>query len=221
MFVDYIFAHEENCLAPIRPGTLYEYVVGANGIFVRSRRPGLEAMIWVASTLNPIRGLVEVKPYVIMENKVPARLLERTFELAYRAADRRQEMLFYLSHKGFIENGNVWRLKVPEQIQHGASVHPVDPFAGGIDTLLEIHSHHNMATFFSATDDREEQAGFRIYSVIGNLRLSPSILVRVGIYGHFMQIPASWVFNLPTGLNDNLYKEKYEEIEYVDIDDAV
>ena len=91
----------------------------------------------------------------------------------------------------------------------------MDPFAGGADTLIEVHSHHNMAAFFSGTDDREERAGFRIYSVIGNLARKPTILTRVGIYGHFWQIPSSWVYNLPSGISDTMNIDvTIEECDY-------
>jgi hypothetical protein len=53
--------------------------------------------------------------------------------------------------------------------------------------------------------------------VIGRLSTRPSILVRVGIYGHFWEIPAAWVFQVPPGVSDELYAES--EPEYVnDID---
>jgi PRTRC genetic system protein A len=197
MFVHHIFAHETK-LPPMQPG-LYEYVIGANGIFVRAQRPGLEALIWVASTVKPVRGLAEVMPYVRLSNRVRAHLLARLFEMAFRANGK--EILFYLS-------GNPWQVYVPDQVQSVASVHPVDVFAGGQDTLLEVHSHHNMGAFFSGADDKEESGGFRIFAVMGNLAVQPTILVRVGIYGHFWQIPAALVFELPNGVRDGLGMEE-------------
>jgi hypothetical protein len=93
----------------------------------------------------------------------------------------------------------------------------VDPFAGGPSTVIEVHSHHRMGPFFSSTDDAEERAGFRIYAVIGTQPSRPSILVRVGIYGHFYNIPACWAFDLPAGVSDALKtgpEPEYEEFDY-------
>lgn len=204
MFVNHIFAASADL--PAMGSHLYEYVVGANGIFVRARRPGLDALIWVASTLEPVRGLAEIAPRVEIASRVPAYQVGRLFEMAHRAQGK--EILFYL-------NPNPWRIQVPEQEQHAVSVRPVDPFAGGTNTLIEVHSHHGMQAFFSTTDDREEQAGFRIYTVIGGIPQRPTMLTRVGIYGHFWEIPSAWVFDLPAGVADGLYADE-SEVEYVD-----
>ena len=214
MFVNHIFAHsplggEQAGDLPPQGNSLYEYVVGANGVFVRARRPGLEALIWVAATGQAIRGLKDVVPYVKLDPIVPVNRVAKMFEKAYRAQGK--EILFYLTYF------DQWLVNVPEQVQAGASVRPLDPFAGGVNTMIEVHSHHNMSAFFSATDNREEKTGFRIYAVLGGLASRPSILVRVGIYGHFMEIPASWVFQLPPEVSDALFLEM--EPEYVnDVD---
>ena len=202
MFVNHILAKETQL--PPMPPCLYEYVFASNGIFVRAKRPGLEALIWVAATSKPVRGLAEVKPYVKIYTRVRASIMARMFELAYRANEK--EILFYLSFCI-----SFWRLKVPEQIQGSVSVHPVDSYAGGSDTLIEVHSHHNMAAFFSRTDDRDESSGFRLFTVLGGLDRKPSILTRVGIYGHFQEIPSSLVYELPAGVNDAL-NEVMEDI---------
>jgi PRTRC genetic system protein A len=197
MFVNHIFASGPE-LPSILP-CLYEYVFASNGIFVRAKRPGLEALIWVASTRQPVRGLSAVKPYVKVSNRVPRHQVARLFEMAYRADGK--EILFYLG-------GNPWRITVPEQVQQIGSVRPVDPYAGGADTLLEMHSHHNMGAFFSSTDDRDEVSGFRLFAVLGRLNSRPAILVRVGIFGHFWLIPAGMVFELPAGVRDGLWEDE-------------
>lgn len=201
-FVSHTFATSPEL--PAKGAGLYEYVVGANGVFVRAERPGLSALIWIDAFNQPIRGLSDVQPFVRVDPPVPALLVARMFEMAYRSGNR--EILFYLAP-------NPWRILVPEQVQGGASVHPVDPFVGK-DALIEVHSHHSMGCFFSGQDDAEERAGFRVYAVLGNLARKPSILVRVGVYGHFWQIPAAWVFALPAGTTDALYEIPEREGEY-------
>jgi len=67
--------------------------------------------------------------------------------------------------------------------------------------LLLIHSHHGMRPEFSRADDADER-GFRLYGVIGNLPEKPEIRMRVGVYGYFWEIPASWALELPDSLMD-------------------
>jgi PRTRC genetic system protein A len=206
MFVRHFFAQGD--LPPIG-NSLYEYVVGANGVFVRAKRPGLEALIWVAATAQPIRGLPEIEPFVRLDPLVPVNRLAKMFQLADEANGK--EILFHLTY------WDQWLVNVPRQYQASVSVRPADPFAGGVNTMIEVHSHHNMGAFFSQADNNDERGGFRIYAVIGGLSTRPTILTRVGIYGHFMEIPSDWVFQLPPGVTDALYQET--ELEYVDITD--
>jgi PRTRC genetic system protein A len=206
MFVNHIIAKTPD-LPPMGP-YLYEYVIGSNGVFVRAKRPGLEAQIRVASTVHEIRGLTEVQPYVRIEKRISAALVYQVFATAYRMNGN--EILYYLQP-------DPWRIFIPDQVQNGVSVHPVDPFIGGPDTMVEIHSHHAMKAFFSRADDLEEKAGFRIYAVVGQVNQNrPIIAVRVGIYGYFWKIPACWVFDLPDFVEDEFVDSLdfiYEDIE--------
>jgi PRTRC genetic system protein A len=193
------------------PACLYQYVIAANGIFVRARRPGLEAMLMVGPVTDPVRGLVPVQPYVHVDRLMPAWMVEKLFRRAY--LERGREILFYAR----LNPG--WSIAIPAQVQSGGSVHPVNPFAGGTDTLLEIHSHHNMNAFFSGTDNQDERAGFRLFAVLGRVgSQQPEIHVRVGIYGHFWSFPARWVFELPEFVVDVVQPRPelvYEEVEDV------
>ena len=83
-----------------------------------------------------------------------------------------------------------WRCVAPKQ---RASPTAVD-FDDRGHSVIDLHSHNSMAAFFSETDDRDEQ-GLRFYAVIGRIDTDrPEILVRVGVYGHFMEVPADMVF---------------------------
>jgi len=200
MFVDHVFA--KSALPPVPERLLYQYVVAANGVFVRAWRPGLSAMIPINAMESfygdGIRGLVDVQPYVQLESQVPARLTRLIFQRALKEIDR--EILFYLSG-GSRSLNQPWRVIVPVQTATATSVRAVND--AGVDTLIEIHSHNRMVAFFSSTDDREERTGFRIYAVIGNLAGNrPEIRVRVGIYGYFWTIPASVVFGQLNSVTD-------------------
>lgn len=191
MFVNYIFAGESlNLHWDVH--CLYGYLVGSNGIFVRADRREFSAMIPVNAF--GMRGLEKLQPYLTMRKKVPVVAVARMFEMAYRSQD--QEILFYL------QLADSWKVSVPEQVQSSAQVHPINDYAGGPETAIEVHSHHHMKAFFSEQDNREESAGFRIYAVIGSLDWRPTILTRIGIYGYFYPIPARTVFDLPEGVMD-------------------
>lgn len=204
MFVNYRYAMAGETLPPVG-NVLFEYVVGSNGLFVRAARLGMAAMIPVEMFRKPLKGLAELNPYVdLYVPKVPALLLSQIVLEAWAA--KGMEKLFYLLP--FPE----WRLSVPEQVQGAVSVRPVDPFNEAMrECLVEVHSHHCMPPYFSATDDKDE-TGFRIYGVVGNLGNMPSLAVRVGIYGHTWAIPGNFVFNLYFGVQDEFYATETEAI---------
>ena len=217
MFVSHIFADKTDL--PDLPACLYQYVAGANGLFVRAARPGLEALIPVSLTREPVRGLAVVAPYVRLSSLVWRYMADRLFLDAWRQGNK--EKLYYFKLNQSIvgaQRSNPWYVDTPKQIQSAGGVHPVDPFAAGTETVLEVHSHHGMAAFFSRTDDNEERGGFRLFAVVGRLTAKrPEIRCRVGIYGHFWEIPAGWVFDLPPYVKDTLDPEYEQEVVYEDI----
>jgi PRTRC genetic system protein A len=195
---------EQPTLPPLR--LPWAYVIAQNGVFVWARRVGLEALIPVAQC--HIRGLYPVEPYVRLA--YPPVDIWLVAEMLTRSRQARTpqggylEILFYLTW----EQTFGWHLAVPAQKQEALRVLPVLDEVGQAlyaDTLIEIHSHHTMRAFFSATDNKDEQ-GFRIYGVIGcvdNQRDFPTEMrLRVGIYGHFWEIPASQVLSLPSCIRD-------------------
>jgi hypothetical protein len=179
---------------------VYEYVLAANGLFVRAEREGLKACIpvqgWFCSSTK-LNGLHPVDPYVELEyphlgQDVLAKILECS-RAAAADKDNLLEVLFYLKYGE--QNG--WELVMPEQKATRFSVHPVAcntyDYA---ETLIEVHSHHNMPPIFSAMDNADEQ-GFRLYRVIGDIFEHPTFHLRIGVWGHFWHIPARWIFDVP------------------------
>ena len=65
------------------------------------------------------------------------------------------------------------------------------------DAVMEVHSHHTMRAYFSATDDRDETAR-RVYGVIGRLDSRPARgrLAR----GHRLQAPRGRARAIHAGL---------------------
>jgi len=166
-------------------GQLYQYVTAGNGVFLRAARTGLEIQLPLATF--PVRGLPELERKVSMA-RVPASILALMLHASRLASPN--EILFYLRWSQ--ESG--WSLETPEQVSTSHSVHPVDPLAGE-GVLMEVHSHNNMKAFFSVMDDREEAQGFRIYAVLGRVNTRPEIQCRIGVYGQFLYISPSEVFD--------------------------
>ena len=193
IFTKYILAETET-LPAIDPACLYEFVTAGNGIFVRARRCGLEAMIPISTC--EIRGLKAVKPYVRLEaGRIP--LICTQTILAEFQNDLPNESLFWVK----LEDRK-WKVIKPRQIADENSVHPVDPFdPAGTAALLDVHSHNTMEPFFSTDDDKDE-TGFRIFAVFGLLDTQPCVIARVGIYGYCWRLDASDVFVLPYGVRD-------------------
>lgn len=179
---------------------LYEYVLAANGLFLRAEREGLAATVPVSAC--EVRGLFPVNPGVrLAYPRVAAARLSAVFKLARRAAQfqPRESLFYFLWEK---ERGR-WRLHLPPQTRRPDSVEPAaDADRSHYEkAVIEIHSHHDMPAFFSETDDRDEQ-GFRLYGVIGRINYVPEIRLRVGVYGYHYEIPANQVFELPPDVRD-------------------
>jgi PRTRC genetic system protein A len=178
-------------LGKVDPGCLYEYVVGANGIFIQAEREGLSVMMpMLTFRKTRLAGLDDVTSKIWLPKLVPAEALLEVITDAWRVLPYE-----YLSYCHFSKEENQWRFIAPNQMSTRGSVHPDDKFDQiSQNALLEIHSHGTMPAFFSETDDREEN-GFRIYAVIGNLDRRPvSISVRVSVYGHRALIPYQYIF---------------------------
>jgi hypothetical protein len=193
--VDYIIARSSD-LPPIR-AAMYEYVLAGNGVFVRGSRTGLLASIKVFDC--QVKGLAQLQQSFHFDYpKVPSSLLA-TMLLRSRQVSAGllefspKEILFHLYWDGL-----QWQLEEPRQLQSSTSCKPL---GSSLDSsyeraLIEVHSHHWMQASFSSTDDSEE-TGFRIFVVLGEIFTLPTIRVRIGLYHHFLEIPAESIFCLP------------------------
>ena len=118
---------------------------------------------------------------------IPARLFEKGMRWFQDAPET--ERLFAVRW-----DGRAYRLVVPAQAGTASSL-AYRPPAG---VVAEFHSHGGSRSFFSATDDRDEQ-GFRIYGVVGRLDDPlPELRLRVGVYGHFARWSGARCSTAPT-----------------------
>jgi PRTRC genetic system protein A len=187
--IDYQFAISPD--VPIESGKAITYIVDALGTYAQAKRPGLDVRIPISVHQQPIKGLAILEPYLRLEPLVPETILDEMWAQSCLATPN--EILFHL----LLVNG-AWQLHIPDQIQTVGTCEPIQKGIGSTthQTLIEIHSHGAIGAFFSQTDDADEESGFRIYGVMGNVRNAPEIMLRVGLFGHAWHIPPGLIFDL-------------------------
>jgi len=165
----------------------YDYVLAGNGLFKRARSRHVEVMACIAPA--QVAGLPAAVAYVkLLDRRLPERFLETAHRDALRWSRRGHQEAMY--HVLRTEQGGA-QLRRPRQAASGAGV----AYAGGGDPRIvcDLHSHSVMRAFFSTTDDRDE-VGMRFYAVMGRVETRPEIVVRLGVYGDFVPVPACTVF---------------------------
>lgn len=197
----------ESTLPPLPPSQMFRYIFAQNGVFVECEREGLRAVIPVAPATEPLRGLFLLESKVeLLHPRVPRDLVLEMLIDSWKARDKDgkllAEELYYLSW-----TGERWHRYTPNQDRSVGGVTPLveagDPAYSR--ALLDWHSHGKLRPFFSPTDNADEK-GVRCYLVWGLLFSRPTILARVGIFGHYFPIPATLICELP-----ELIRDGYEE----------
>jgi hypothetical protein len=164
------------------PGVFYNYILAANGLFVRARNAHLAATVCIAS--QGVRGLAPLEEDVrLLHGKIPMYFLNLALSVLCIKPDIEQ----YLAVTWL---GN-YSLSIPTQSQTAVSV----TYETLPDTVLDIHSHvGGVPAHFSGIDDRDEQ-GFGLFAVVGGLRdLCPTVELRLGVYGYFMPLEKEDMF---------------------------
>jgi PRTRC genetic system protein A len=210
--VQHLIVQDDGKLPPI-PDCLYVYIMAGNGLFLFAKRNDLEVLIPISRVT--IAGLPPLEPFVNMP-RVPAVLIQHILQASKENLPN--EILCWFN---FDHDQQVWNVDAPLQICRPASVFPADkndPL--GIKALIDLHSHARMEPFFSPTDNKDEQ-GFRIFAVIGKVNEEPLILVRVGVYGNYWNIPADMVFDLPEEIQDAYYGKGGLEYDETNIEEKI
>jgi PRTRC genetic system protein A len=195
--------YEGGELPPFPSSVFYEFWLAGGGVYLRAKRTGLEVLMAVSRC--EVRGLSDLQPFVKLDYPpIPRDLIARTLEISRQAKNEGNMPLEKLFHLSFDESAGRWRLEVPVQAQTAGSVKSVDSGAGSSyeRAIFELHSHHSMPAFFSATDDMDEARSFRLFAVIGRIFQRAEIRVRVGLFGYFWQIDPKLVLEMPEGLHD-------------------
>ena len=167
-------------------GIFYDYILAGNGVFVRAENSLIKATVAVSEAT--IRGLQPLEQNVeLRHGRIP--------QYIYNLALSTLMVNPYREQLVAVVWDELYRLKLPTQ-ENGECWIKYQTLP---DTVLEFHSHGLMSAFFSMTDNRDEQ-GLCIYAVAGKLdRLIPDMNMRVGIYGYFVPLKFSEVFDVHAG----------------------
>lgn len=181
-------------------GGLFDFVFAGNGVFVHAERPELEVCFPIQAA--EIRGLPAMLPmFDFRLPRIPESFVGALIRDANLRAEKGLETLFHLCWSGLALMDDGWVGYEPEQARTAGSCRPLAGGGSHERAIVEVHSHHSMAAKFSETDDGDE-TGFRLYGVVGRLPDKPEIRMRVGVYGYFWEIPATWVMDLPEEIHD-------------------
>lgn len=181
-------------------GGLFDYVFAGDGVYIHAARPELEVCFCVERAT--VRGLPPLLPvFDFRLPRIPESFVCSMIRDANVWAEQGLETLFHLCWSDLALMDDGWVGYEPEQARTAKSCRPFQDGGSHDRAIVEAHSHHSMAAKFSPQDDADE-TGFRLYAVIGRLPNAPEIRVRVGVYGYFWEIPASWVMDLPDGVRD-------------------
>jgi len=191
---------------PIEPEIFYEYVVAADGLFIRAEDTRLAASVKIASGVcggaGPFAEFAGLKV-----DRVPGVWLRSVLASARRRMPLEAMYQFHYSGDQTHAVTHTWRCSSPAQTATPTGLR----FDDDGDAVIDLHSHNSMPAFFSSTDDADEQ-GLRFYAVIGRIDTDrPEIRVRVGVYGHFLDVPADMVFDDLGPFTDRLGEEDFIE----------
>jgi PRTRC genetic system protein A len=187
---------------------MYQYVVAANGLFIRAEDSRLEALVKVAAArLTGLADLFEGANLKI--DRVPGVWLRSVLASARKRMPNEAMYQFWWDGTSHNAVTRTWRCSMPAQISSPTALQ----FDDLGQTVIDLHSHNSMPAFFSSTDDADEQ-GLRFYAVIGRIDTDqPEIRVRVGVYGHFLDVPADMVFDDLGPFVDQMGEDEADEVD--------
>jgi hypothetical protein len=168
-------------------GLAFDYLVAGDGVYAAAWSDLFYATVPIAAC--QIRGLMPVNGAVfgLMHGRVPWQLWDELMLVLDGARVTGCEALVAIEY----DSKCGYQLVLPEQDAREWSV----AFKPQDGLLLEVHSHREAAAKFSLTDTQDEQR-LRLYGVVGRLdQERPHVNIRCGVYGHFMPLAWSSVFD--------------------------
>jgi len=162
-------------------GQFYDYIMASNGVFIEVESPLISARIPVAEC--EIRGLAPIETKIsLLYGSIPQRFFDLALDLFL--TDISSE------HYVAITGDRGYHFYIPVQDKSAGGV----VYEVGTSVVLEIHSHGQMAAWFSSIDNKDE-TGLKLYGVIGSLDAVPVVKLRIGAYGYFKDLRWRDVFD--------------------------
>jgi PRTRC genetic system protein A len=170
------------------------WIWAANGVYKRGVSAELDLMIPVGISW-PAPGLASLMPHVRWRSwaqRLPGAFLGPVLEDA-RQAGEGDRVLRPIEKQYFFVWRNGVRVVAPRgQDASAGHVRYAMPESGPV--LLDLHSHHGMDAYFSATDDRDD-TGLSVSAVIGKIYTEPTIVIRINVFGQRWAVPALAIFD--------------------------
>jgi PRTRC genetic system protein A len=175
------------------------WVWADNGIWKRGVDEQLDVLVrvvaWQPGSSGP--GLVNLLPRVRWHNvqrRLPGRFLASILEHARQAVDTQRQIARPIEQMyHIVSDGTRMRVLVPEQ--DASATHIRYQVPEGVQLLCDLHSHHGLGAYFSATDDGDD-LGLSVSAVIGAIfNDQPQIVVRLNCYGQRQPVPALTIFD--------------------------
>ncbi|ABX03187.1 MAG TPA: hypothetical protein DEF47_12445 [Herpetosiphon sp.] len=178
---------------PNQPGLTW--LIAANGIFKSGCDRHQRLIIQVSEQRIDLPGMVAIMPMIHWFNypkRLPSAWLSMLLADAQKASIITNGVARPIEKQYFVVNkDDRLKLIIAPQQASALRVHYQMPSA---PIFVDIHSHHGMPAYFSATDDADD-TGLSISCVIGNIYSNPEIICRLNIYGQHQVVPITTIFD--------------------------
>lgn len=195
VFADLVRGHIATPAQPLpepRPGITW--IWAANGLFKLGVDPHRRVLLRVsAAPAPPGLPLANLMPGIWRPRwprRLPGRLLPAILAHARNVCKQsggQVEQQYFVT-----ERAGVLHARLPHQDASASRIHYTVLDAEPV--ILDIHSHHQLPAYFSATDDRDD-TGLGVSAVIGRIFERPELVVRLCCYGHTQRVPALTIFD--------------------------
>jgi PRTRC genetic system protein A len=172
------------------------WIVAANGVFKRGYDGERDLLVRVQRQRIAVPGLVALLPHARFTSwaeRLPASFLAALLQDA-RQAMSGEAIARPIEKQYFVVYRDGGPRLIAPRAQQGTpgSLRYAMPGRGAL--LVDIHSHHEMAAYFSQTDDRDD-TGLSVSLVIGKIYTRPELCCRLNVYGHRQRVPARLLFD--------------------------
>jgi len=184
----FLFAQNQPITAP-----LYEISIAQNGVFKRSRRREMTAVLELSAFAVKIPELAVEEARVELAEKIPALIFAEILAHARNSTDATNftENLYAVCRDN--ESGGYFWKEISRSRSFGSTIARDDDTAYQ-QAVLEIHTHPPGCRAFSSQDDRDESGKFRLFGILVDIHsVQPAIRLRVGIYDSFWEIPVETI----------------------------